>query len=177
MSTGEGGAKRGEEAVVTIACVQMEPIIGERDKNVRRTLERVEEAAAAGARLVVLPELCSSGYCFASRAEAFALAEEVPAGPACRARIDLARRLDLHLAAAGAERGQPFIARSVIVSYTGRPIGGPASPDREEIIYATANLADARRKRSCNEYNQVVRDRRTDVYGEMLGADAGRGRY
>ncbi|TMQ25370.1 MAG: hypothetical protein E6K82_06865 [Candidatus Rokuibacteriota bacterium] len=54
--------------------------------------------------------------------------------------------------------------------------GGPASPDREEIIYAEANLADARRKRNWNEY-QVLRDRRTDVYDEMLGAKLSRGWY
>ena len=74
----------------------------------------------------------------------------------------------------GTERGQPFIGQSLIVSYTGWPIGRPASYDREEIVYAEANLADARRKRNWNEYNQVLRDRRSDVYAEMLGADAPR---
>jgi predicted amidohydrolase len=77
----------------------------------------------------------------------------------------------------GSERGQPFIGQSVIVSYTGWPIGGPASPDKEEIIYAEANLADARRKRNWNEYNQVLRDRRGDVYDEMLGSEAKAGWY
>ena len=32
------------------------------------------------------------------------------------------------------------------------------------------NLADALRKRNWNEYNQVLRDRRSDVYDEMLGS-------
>jgi len=77
----------------------------------------------------------------------------------------------------GVERGQPFVGQSLIVSYTGWPIAGPASPDREEIIYAEANLADTRRKRNWNEYNQVLRDRRTDVYDEMLGAKLSRGWY
>jgi N-carbamoylputrescine amidase len=63
------------------------------------------------------------------------------------------------------------------VSYTGWPIGGPASPEREEIIYAEANLADARRRRNWNEYNQVLRDRRIDVYDEMLGAKVHRSWY
>jgi predicted amidohydrolase len=287
-----------EEAVVRIACVQMEPVVGERERNVRRTLDLVAEAAAAGAGLIVLPELCNSGYVFGSRAEAFALAEEVPGGPTCRAWMDLARARGLHLVAGinerdgeqlyntavvigpvghvgtfrkvhlwneealffepgnlgfpvfrtpigrigtficydgwfpesyrlcalqgadivciptnwvpipgqpdnreamanvlcmaaahsnsmfvaaadriGVERGQPFLGQSLIVSYTGWPIGGPASPDREEIIYADANLADARRKRNWNEYNQVLRDRRIDVYGEMLGAKATRAWY
>ena len=43
----------------------------------------------------------------------------------------------------GTERGQPFIGQSLIASYTGWPIAGPASPDKEEILYAEANLADA----------------------------------
>ena len=77
----------------------------------------------------------------------------------------------------GTERGQPFIGQSLIVSYTGWPIGGPASQDKEEIVYAEANLADARRGRNWNQYNQVLRDRRTDVYDEMLGASATRGWY
>lgn len=77
----------------------------------------------------------------------------------------------------GLERGQPFLGRSLICSYTGWPIAGPASADREEMLRAEANLSDARRRRSWNDFNQVLRDRRTDVYHEMLGADVRRGWY
>lgn len=289
---------RGNESVVTIACVQMEPIVGEKEKNVARSLAMIEQAAASGANLVVMPELCNSGYVFESRPEAFELAEEVPAGPTSTAWITAATRRRLHIVAGvaeraggvlynsavvigpdgylgtfrkvhlwneenlffepgnlgfpvfktavgrigaficydgwfpesyrlcalqgadivciptnwvpipgqadgreamanilvmagahsnsvfvaaadrvGVERGQPFVGQSIIVSYTGWPIGGPASPAREEIIYAHCNLADARRKRNWNEYNQVLRDRRTDVYGEMLGSGLTPGWY
>ena len=78
---------------------------------------------------------------------------------------------------AGPASGQPFLGRSLIVSHTGWPVAGPASASDEEIIVADVNLADARRKRNWNEYNQVLRDRRTDLYGEMLGADARPGWY
>ena len=77
----------------------------------------------------------------------------------------------------GRERGQPFIGQSVIISYTGWPIAGPASAKDEEIIYADANLSDARRSRNWNEYNQVLRDRRGDVYDEMLGTGTKPGWY
>jgi predicted amidohydrolase len=77
----------------------------------------------------------------------------------------------------GVERGQPFLGNSLIVSHTGWPLAGPASFDREEMILAEVNLADARRKRSLNEFNQLLRDRRTDVYDEMLGAELKRGWY
>jgi hypothetical protein len=35
----------------------------------------------------------------------------------------------------------------------------------------------AARRRNWNDFNQVLRDRRTDVYDEMLGADVKRGWY
>ena len=77
----------------------------------------------------------------------------------------------------GTERGQPFIGQSLIVSHTGWPVAGPASATEEEIIVARVNLADARRKRNWNAFNQVLRDRRTDIYSEMLGADSRPGWY
>ncbi|MDA3858907.1 MAG: nitrilase family protein [Roseovarius sp.] len=72
----------------------------------------------------------------------------------------------------GVERGQPFIGQSLIVNHEGWPIAGPAGFDEATILLAECNLSDARRKRSLNEFNQVVRDRRADLYGEMLGSNA-----
>lgn len=77
----------------------------------------------------------------------------------------------------GNERGQSFLGNSIIVSHAGWPLAGPASFDREEMIVADLNLSDARRKRNLNEFNQLLRDRRTDVYDEMLGADVKPGWY
>ena len=45
------------------------------------------------------------------------------------------------------------------------------------MLVAEVNLSDARRRRNWNDFNQVLRDRRTDVYGEMLGAEVKRGWY
>ena len=77
----------------------------------------------------------------------------------------------------GVERGQPFLGNSVILSHTGWPLAGPASADSEELLIADLNLADARRKRTLNEFNQLLRDRRTDVYDEMLGSGEKPGWY
>ena len=68
------------ESQIAVACVQMEPKIGEKKANVAHSLDKIVEAAGKGARLIVLPELCNSGYVFASRHEAFTLAEPVPNG-------------------------------------------------------------------------------------------------
>jgi N-carbamoylputrescine amidase len=286
------------ESRFRVACLQMEPRIGQKSGNVARSLELVARAAEAGANLVVLPELCNSGYVFETRDEAFALAEPVPGGPSCAAWLEAARKHALFIVAGiaecdgdklynaavvvgpngyvgtyrknhlwgeenlffepgnlgvpvfhvgagriacaicydiwfpeifrlaalqgadllcvptnwvpmpaqpdnlpvmanilamggahsnsmfvaaadrvGVERGQPFLGNSLIVSQAGWPMAGPASPDREEMLIADLNLADARRKRNLNEFNQLLRDRRTDTYGEMLGADAKPGWY
>jgi len=283
---------------LTVACLQMEPSFGDVAANVARSLQMIEEAAARGARLVVLPELCNTGYMFASRDEAFALAEEIPGGLTVAAWSEAAARHRLHIVAGiterdgmrlynsavvlgptgyigtfrkvhlwneenlyfepgdlgfpvfhtpigrigvaicydgwfpeayrlcalqgadivcvptnwvpipgqapgqpamanilamaaahsnslfvacadrvGIEREQPFEGQSVIVGHTGWPVGGPASRDNEEIILATVELADARRKRNWNDFNQLLRDRRTDVYDEMLGTSLKRGWY
>ena len=283
--------KRHLHAGVTVACLQMEPRIGQTAANVARSIALMEQAAREGATLVVLPELCNTGYVLQSRAEAWALAEEVPSGPTCIAWGIAARRLGLHVVAGilerdgamlfnaaviigpdgpvgsyrkvhlwgdeaqyftpgnlgfpvfdtplgrigcqicydcwfpesfrlaalqgaeivcvptnwvpipgqdpgreamanvlvmaaahvnsifiaacdriGTERGQPFIGQSLIAGCTGWPVAGPASTDREEIIMATVDLADARRERNWNAFNQVLRDRRRDVYDEMLGS-------
>ncbi len=52
---------------------------------------------------IVLPELANSGYVFRDRAEAFALAEEVPTGETTAAWIDAARRHDVYIVAGIAE--------------------------------------------------------------------------
>ena len=77
----------------------------------------------------------------------------------------------------GTERGQPFEGQSLIVGCTGWPVAGPASREREEIVLATVDLGDARRARRWNDFNQVLRDRRTDVYDEMLGSGQPPGWY
>lgn len=77
----------------------------------------------------------------------------------------------------GTERGQPFEGQSLIVGHTGWPVAGPASRDEEEILTADVALGEARRARNWNAFNQVLRDRRSDLYDEMLGTGIKRGWY
>lgn len=282
-----------QESRMRVACVQMEPRIGQVQANVARSIEWIDRAATAGVKLVVLPELCNTGYVFENREEALALSEEVPNGPSCEAWMAAARRHSMFIVAGiteredgklynaavlvgpqgyigsyrknhlwgaentifapgnlgvpvfdigvgriacaicydiwfpeifrlaalqgadmlcvatnwvpmpeqpgnlpmmanilamggahansmfvaaadriGVERGQPFLGNSLIVSHTGWALAGPASLDKEEIIVADLDFADARRNRHLTEFNERLRDRRTDLYGEMLGASA-----
>lgn len=278
-------ASRHAEAPVTVACIQMEPHFGDTARNVATSITMIEQAASQGANLLVLPELCNTGYVFSSRAEAFSLAESIPEGPSTQAWMACAARLNIYLVAGiterdgqslynsaviigpegligryrkvhlwadealyfapgnlgfpvfttplgilgchicydcwfpesfrmaalqgaeivcvptnwvpipgqdpqreamanilvmaaahsnsifiaaadrvGTEREQPFIGQSLIVSYTGWPVAGPASEHQSEILLATVNLADARRHRNWNDFNQLLRDRRPDMY-------------
>lgn len=286
------------EAVTAVACLQFEPVVGERQANIRKGTEMIEQAADAGATLIVLPELSDSGYVFETREEAFALSGTAAESPAVRAWCELAARRGLHIvggfcerdgealynsaaivdpngligiyrknhlwaaenlffergdggfpvfttrigriaalicydgwfpeawrlcalqgadivcvptnwvpmpsqpddapamanilcmsaahsnsvfvAAAcrtGTERGQPFIGQSLILSHTGWPVAGPAGKTETTILMAECNLAEARRQRTLNDFNQVMRDRRADLYGEMLGSEAQPGWY
>ena len=72
----------------------------------------------------------------------------------------------------GTERGQPFLGRSLIVDPTGTTIAGPASQSDEELLIAEdCDLMDARTEKVWNELNVIPRDRRTDLYDELLGYD------
>jgi predicted amidohydrolase len=62
---------------VRIACAQIAPAVGDAEGNRRRAREAVRQATGAGARIVLLPELVTSGYVFESAEEVRALAIRV----------------------------------------------------------------------------------------------------
>ena len=78
---------------VRVACCQLAPVVGDLEGNTRITRAAVREAVARGARLVVLPELATSGYVFESVEEARSCAEPAN-GPALAAWSGEAARGD-----------------------------------------------------------------------------------
>jgi predicted amidohydrolase len=106
-----GGARRGYRPRIaataqTRVCVQqLEPRVGDPDHNRAISLAAIEEAAAQGAQVVVLPELVSSGYMFTSAEEAASLAI-APDDPLIGEWAAAAARHALVLAAGFCERGE-----------------------------------------------------------------------
>ena len=62
--------------VVRAAVVQMDVVLGDVESNLARVLDRLDEAAKHGAKLVVFPECALTGYCFTSLDEALPFAIE-----------------------------------------------------------------------------------------------------
>ncbi|MCI3245001.1 nitrilase family protein [Streptomyces spinosisporus] len=69
----------------------------------------------------------------------------------------------------GQERGAGFMGNSLIASTNGWPIDRIAGPDEDTIIYADVDLTATRTAPIWNQLNDLHRDRRTDLYDQMLG--------
>jgi N-carbamoylputrescine amidase len=111
MSDGTDRAK----SRLRIACGQMEPRIGQKAYNIKRSIEMIDEAAAQGAGLIVLPELCNTGYVFETRAEAFFLSEPVPGGPSTEAWSAAAARHGMVIVAGITERDGDALYNGAVV--------------------------------------------------------------
>ena len=64
----------------TIALAQIDIAFADRERNLARMIQVLEETAAKGAKLTVFPEAALTGYCFNSLEEARPQAEPIP-GP------------------------------------------------------------------------------------------------
>ncbi|QCR20263.1 nitrilase-related carbon-nitrogen hydrolase [Agrococcus sp. SGAir0287] len=103
----------GEQQARSIAIAARSPRIraGEPEANLDAARAAIADAVAAGARLIVLPELLTSGYALTSQDEARALA--IDAGDAALASLAADLPADAVLVVGFAERAGASIANSV----------------------------------------------------------------
>jgi predicted amidohydrolase len=97
-----------------VAVAQLEPKLAEKERNLHACLARLEEAAGAGAELLVLPECAIPGYMFDSAEEALPYAEEIP-GPSTEAFERECRRLGSHAICGLLERDGDILHNAAIL--------------------------------------------------------------
>jgi 5-aminopentanamidase len=97
-----------------VAVAQIEPALGENERNLDVCLTRVEEAAAAGAELLVLPECAIPGYMFDSLEEAMPFAEEIP-GLSTETLSAACHRLGMHIVCGLIERDGDLLRNAAVL--------------------------------------------------------------
>ena len=118
-----------------IACCQIAPVLGDVPANTALTVAAIRAAAEDGAALVVLPELASSGYMLADRAEALAAAQTSD-GPTITAWAELARELGIVIVGGFCERDDAGDPRNSAVL---------VDPSGVRAVYRKAHLWDRER--------------------------------
>jgi predicted amidohydrolase len=81
---------------IKIAVAQIDIAFADRERNLARMIQVLEETAGQGAKLTVFPEAALTGYCFDSLDEARPHCEPIP-GPSTRRMTDVCRKLDFHV--------------------------------------------------------------------------------
>jgi predicted amidohydrolase len=102
-----------------VAAIQFEPRLGAKAENIARLLELTEAAAHGGARLIVHPEMATTGYCWYDRDEIRPHVEPIP-GPTTEAFAVLARRYDCYIVV-----GLPEVAPRTRIFYNSATLVGP----------------------------------------------------
>ncbi len=126
-----------DTGAVVVAVAQLALTVGELDANRRAASAAVAEAAAADARLVVLPELSDSGYVFSGADEAGSLASPAASAVTLREWRILAARHNLAIAGGFCELGPDgqLYNSAAIVDASGT-----------RAVYRKAHLWDAEKK-------------------------------
>ena len=95
-----------------IAIYQFAPLFGEKEKNLNKIKTGVSET---NADLIVLPELCTTGYQFVSHEEAKSLSEPIPDGETTEAFVHICRSIGCYLVAGLAEIEEGSVYNSALL--------------------------------------------------------------
>ncbi|MFM8931318.1 MAG: carbon-nitrogen hydrolase family protein [Gemmataceae bacterium] len=107
------------ENLWTVACVQMDVQLGQPEKNTPTIIDQLEQAARKGARLIVFPECAITGYSFASRQQALAVATPLDS-PHIQAIQKACARLNVFAVVGTAEKdGETLYNTAVLLGPSG----------------------------------------------------------
>jgi predicted amidohydrolase len=117
-----------------VGFVQFSPIFGEKEKNIEKTVTLITQGAKAD--LLVLPELCNTGYLFKEKSELKKLAEDVEKGPSIIAWREIAKETDTYIIAGFCEKkAEKYYNSAALIS-----------PDGFIDVYQKIHLFNAEKK-------------------------------
>ncbi|MEC1716944.1 nitrilase-related carbon-nitrogen hydrolase [Schinkia azotoformans] len=61
-----------------VACIQFNPVLNEREKNIKALFAVIEEAAQQGAKLIITPEMATTGYYYKDRKAIASFVDLIP---------------------------------------------------------------------------------------------------
>jgi len=103
-----------------VGYVQFEPVFGEKERNLKNILKWLDKGAIYDSDLLVLPELCNTGYIFRTKREVARLSEDVPEGQTTKALASFAEERGTYIVAGLCEReGERCYNSAVLVGPEG----------------------------------------------------------
>lgn len=105
-----------------VAAIQFEPAMFAKEANLEALLRLTGEAAAGGAKLIVTPEMATTGYCWANRKEVAGEVEPIP-GPTTDRFTEIAARHDCWIVV-----GLPEVDPETGIFYNSAVLIGPEGP-------------------------------------------------
>ncbi|WP_051271539.1 nitrilase-related carbon-nitrogen hydrolase [Shimazuella kribbensis] len=102
-----------------VAAIQFNPVLNQWDKNIEELLKLTKEAFQNGAKLVVTPEMSTTGYHFANRKSIQPFVDTIP-GKTTNAFADLANEYDAYVVL-----GLPEIDEKTKLYYNAAALVGP----------------------------------------------------
>ncbi|WP_165374421.1 MULTISPECIES: nitrilase-related carbon-nitrogen hydrolase [Sorangium] len=112
----------GAEVTVMVALLHMNPELGKRDQNIARIAQLVEESLTQGAKIVVAPELATTGYSITAAEVSTSLGSVSPFPELDRVR-DLAERYAAYVVVGIAERTRASSFNSAAIFGPGGLLG------------------------------------------------------
>ena len=101
------------------AAVQYEPTQFKKEYNISSLLKFCEDAAKAGSKLIVTPEMGTTGYCFLDREEIKPLVESIP-GPTTDKFYEISKKYDCYIVI-----GFPEVDQETNLYYNSAVLIGP----------------------------------------------------
>lgn len=102
-----------------VASINCEPIIHEKEYNIKKQYKLVEQAAQNGAKLIALPEMATTGYCWYDRKEVKPFVEEIP-GPTTDKFLEIANKYECYIVI-----GMPEVDPATDLYYNSAVLLGP----------------------------------------------------